>query len=66
MAALKCPVCGAPSHVLDTRWDDKKNIARRRRWCPECKAVFTTTEAYIENPHLGRPKKKEGEYESVY
>ncbi len=42
---MRCPICGhAESQVKDSRPSEEGAAIRRRRFCPECGARFTTFE----------------------
>jgi transcriptional repressor NrdR len=42
---MRCPFCGAEdTQVKDSRPTDDKSAIRRRRFCPNCAARFTTFE----------------------
>jgi transcriptional repressor NrdR len=42
---MRCPFCGADdTQVKDSRPTDDRGAIRRRRFCPNCAARFTTFE----------------------
>jgi transcriptional repressor NrdR len=42
---MECIYCGSKTHVANSRPQKRLMQVWRRRACPSCKAVFTTTEA---------------------
>jgi transcriptional repressor NrdR len=42
---MVCVFCGAETHIINSRWQKRKNQVWRRRKCWDCLAVFTTGEA---------------------
>ena len=49
------PGCGVEGYVVDTRTDAAGHIRRRRR-CPECRALWYTQEVLIPGPQRRRRK----------
>jgi transcriptional repressor NrdR len=45
---VKCPQCGSPSRVVDSR-SSKHSGIRRRRKCDKCGYRFTTAEAPVKD-----------------
>ena len=55
-----CPECGKKTKVVDSRWDGKIKVVKRKHRCDDCEINYFTAEKVYEQAKAKKAKKKDG------